>query len=312
MAFERERERERESVCVMLLTIKEGTRIKKRRSKKILHGRVSPTMVVLQTAVRIHILNHIPINNNNDHHHQQTAAAAAANLQSSSTSEALIIADEDCIVSDPTSTSKNVHVGAVGRGGDQIGRGRRKGRRRYYNDDHATVYIQYPSSSSTDDGTTTVNNVSQHDDQELLIPMKDGSIFGLYRRISGHDDNNHRSALIHSQEEVVDGCIKDDGTCMLLWVPVIVKLLPPSRDHNNNSFSSTSSTTSISNNTNDDDAIKIPNLYIPPCLASTLGIHFIHDTQQQQNNVVSNSISIAYLQPLPKNEIVKETQRKLN
>ena len=41
---------------------------KKRRSKKILHGRVSPTMVVLQTAVRIHILNHIPINNNNDHH----------------------------------------------------------------------------------------------------------------------------------------------------------------------------------------------------------------------------------------------------
>ena len=46
-------------------------------------------------------------------------------------------------------------------------------------------------------------------------------------------------------------------------------------------------------------------MYIPPCLASTLGIHFIHDTQQQQNNVVSNSISIAYLQPLPKNEIVK-------
>ena len=275
------------------------------------------TMVVPQTtAVRIHILNHIPINNNdNDHHHQQTANDNANQQSASSSSVASDAAELANDVSDDRKSLSDVNdAGAApGRGGDQIiGRrqkqqhrsNNRKGWRRFYNDEHATVYIQYSS--------------SQHYEQSLLT--KDGSIFGLYHRIlsSKHDINNSNnfssSTAIRSRENVVDGCsIKevddDDGACMLLWVPVILRILPfKRRDDNNNNSSLSFSTSMITNNNNskdDDDAIQIPNLYIPPCLASTLGFHFFHDNTQQHNTVSNSSIITAYLQPLTKNEIVK-------
>lgn len=161
-------------------------------------------------------------------------------------------------------------------------------KRRYASDEHATVYIE-PSLSSSNGVISSFLNGGW-------------AACRLIRTIcTRYDDNNH----------------SDEGDNLILWAPVILKRLPlhyrpvsrhaddfdqcdltPSTiggvNHNNSTI-----------NINDED--QTPTLFIPPCLAATMGLHNLFYTQHQKQPY---SI-LAFLQHLPTTEIANASHATL-
>lgn len=181
---------------------------------------------LLGTKVQLHILDHIPIG-------QQTISNAA---------------EEKANKNDPLHRRQ--------------GRRRRKGRRRYDRDEHATVYIS--------------QGTEQLDDFE-------GATFRLYRRVGRDNERSHATDLRGGS---------------FLWAPVILRSMPSDcnfdkstelQDESILGDDASAETTNTNNNL-------IPKLYIPPCLAATLGMHCFNTL---------HSSTPAYLQPLSAQHIVK-------
>jgi len=149
---------------------------------------------------------------------------------------------------------------------------KKKGRRRYINDEHATVYIDIPSSFTPSNNN---NNLQLNGDQFEI-----GKVYRLIRNI-GHNNCN-----TISNDDNINKCEEEEGF-PVLWVPVVLRRLP------------TSSTTNIK-----EGEQLISNLYIPPCIAATLGLHTFH-TQH------TNSSTSVYLQPIQATDICKASHATL-
>ena len=145
---------------------------------------------------------------------------------------------------------------------------KKKGRRRYINDEHSTVYIDIPSSSSTTDS----NN----------LQFEVGNVYRLTRSI-GHTDCN----TISNRDDGINEC-KEEGQ-PVLWVPVVLRRLPTSKHQTTVNISSVD---------------EHPNLYIPPCIAATLGLHTFHTKH-------TNSSTMVYLKPIQATDICKASHATL-
>ena len=162
---------------------------------------------------------------------------------------------------------------------------KRGGRRRYIHDENATVYISISSSSSS----SSSNSSSLYD---ILRIKKDESL------IVGDDDNDVIVCqLIRTEAN------NDDRS---LSTPVIVRKLASLPITNNESSNALTTDTNNSSSDEADDGTttttKPPLLYIPPCLAATLGLMLMHNTITHTNT--NNTMgAVCYLQPYQKHEI---------
>jgi hypothetical protein len=153
---------------------------------------------------------------------------------------------------------------------------KRGGRRRYINDENATAYIIFSSSSSNSASLYDILRIKK-DESSLLVGDGDSGIVCHLIR-SGRTANN-----------------EDERS---LSTPVIVrKLAFASLLPNTNNESSSSNAALPTHNSSSEDGTKattimpslLPILYIPPCLAATLGLLMLHTTIHTTNDTTNTN-----------------------
>lgn len=175
-------------------------------------------------------------------------------------------------------------------------------KRRYGCDEHATVYIN-PSSQlrrekalPSPSGCTDLESLLN----ASLLSTGDGVTCRLIHKIC----SGHKSNVCNNNDDI-------------LWAPVVLKRLPlhcsPVAPCASDTDKSDSSTIDVENNKNVNkcntckinDEDQLPTLYIPPCLAATLGLHNIFHPHHRPPS------TIVYLEPLPTTEITNASHATL-
>ncbi|KAL7536444.1 hypothetical protein ACHAXR_007160, partial [Thalassiosira sp. AJA248-18] len=146
------------------------------------------------------------------------------------------------------------------------------------------------------------------DGQIQPLEIVDGALCRLFRR-AGHDDEiSVNSSGTSGGGNTIDDWLGEGHR--MLWAPVILRILPSSCDidddddksnHDNEASETTDNAaeSTITNNNDKDQTIK---LYIPPCLAATIGLHCFH---------AHHTSTPAYLQPLPLTNVIKASHATL-
>jgi hypothetical protein len=180
---------------------------------------------------------------------------------------------------------------------------KRGGRRRYINDENATAYIIFSSSSSNSASLYDILRIKKDESSLLVGDGDNGIVCHLIR--SGRTANN-----------------EDERS---LSTPVIVRKLAFASLPNTNNESSSSNAALPTHNSSSEDGTTttimpslLPILYIPPCLAATLGLLMLHTTihttndttntntnnnNNNNNNTIMGGVYYCDLQPIQKCEI---------
>ena len=178
-------------------------------------------------------------------------------------------------------------------GGDGVKIKRRGGRGGYIHDEHATAYYQVSG---------------------------DVRLFGSIHRVADRQTSSSSSSSSSSSCDGATCCrlhrdmpYEVSSSMSSLWSPVILRPLPSKQAVAMNR-------TTGRGNDNDDDGM--PNLYVPPCLAATLGIRGMlrnADDDNDYNADASSSMAvsyvstgiIAYLTPMSTKYVVEATHATL-
>ena len=181
---------------------------------------------------------------------------------------------------------------------------KKRGRRRYINDENATAYIIFSSSSSNSASLYDILRIKKDESSLLVGDGDNGIVCHLIR--SGRTANN-----------------EDERS---LSTPVIVRKLAFASLPNTNNESSSSNAALPTHNSSSEDGTTttimpslLPILYIPPCLAATLGLLMLHtiihttndttntnntnNSNNNNNNTIMGGVYYCNLQPIQKCEI---------
>lgn len=193
-------------------------------------------------------------------------------------------------------------------------RGRRICKRSYKHDENATIYASREDLSLMN---TILTAQSVRDDDAILLShgFECEQPRHFHRKSSHHKEKCHENTLRDGSicklfrtgdvEELSQYLSGSKELARTLWVPAILRNFSSSSRMNQfvsvNEGGNLAKSSNLEANTDCQQERRIPTIFIPPCLAATLGLHWFH-TRANKNNQFNNfNECLVFLQPVELN-----------